>query len=140
MILGQQPHTPFVPVIAPHGDWEHSNVTPLFGFGITDEEIAARTEQQLIDKRDDAVARDKRNFIIFGLTGVALGSIITGGMMALSFRSFRKTDSIVGPAVYAGAGSAVVGAAMILLLAKVTSGEKVDKRLSALSVGVNASA
>jgi hypothetical protein len=128
MILGrhQQPHTPFVPVVAPpHEGWEQVNVTPLFGatddLVTTDEETKAR----------------RRTLLVFGLSGVALASIVSGGIMALALRSYGRSGSVVGPALYVGFGSAAVGAAALLIASRAATGE-IDPRVAALAVGTMA--
>ena len=76
------------------------DIIPLFG--ASDEEIASK-EQQAIE---EIAARERRNFLLFGLAGVAIGSVVTGGIVGLSFRSYKRSGSALGPAIYTGVGSA----------------------------------
>lgn len=147
---------PYVPVVLPRGFRREVDVTPLYGashFGETEEEELARKRTELLDelelerlrreellrKRDIAFApRDSgsgKSFLLFGLAGVAIGAIVTGGMTAAALRSYRRTDSVLGPAIYAGLGSAAMGGAMVLILSRVVGGKDVDPRVAALAVG-----
>ena len=134
--------SPFVPIVIPPDYLKEVDVHPLFGE--TEEERllrrrdeAARAAQAqalgplVSDDRPDA----KKKFLLFGIGGVLLGAVITGSMTAFALRSYRRTDSVVGPAIYAGLGSAAMGSAMVLILSRVVGGETVDPRVAALAIG-----
>lgn len=129
MILGrhQQPHTPFVPVIEPQGEWEYTDVVPLFG---------ETEDEAFVRKQAAELASAKRTALIFGLAGVAIASIVTGGVAALSFRSYARSGSILGPAIYMGLGSAAAGTAVILIASRAVGGGVVDSRAAALAGGI----
>lgn len=136
--------SPFVPVVIPQYPRD-VDVVPLFG---QTEEL---TEEELLRKRDELFARRraeqalspavpegaeaKKKFLLFGIGGVVIGAVVTGSMTAFALRSYRRTDSVIGPAIYAGLGSAAMGGAMVLILSRVVGKEKVDPRLAALAIG-----
>ena len=141
MIL-ENGNTPFVPVIAPSGNWKSVDVQPLFG---DPEDSLLQNRDDLLEdtrfralvarKEEELASAAKRRFLLFGLAGVAIGAAVTGTMTAFALRSYRRTESATLPAIYAGLGSAAMGTAMVLILSRVVAGEKVDPRVAALAVG-----
>lgn len=127
--------SPMVPIFVPPGFERDEYVQPLFG--------QANDELELLRKRDILTetveaarnAESRKRFLLFGLAGVLLGSVVTGGMTALALRSYQRSGSVVRPAIYAGLGSAAMGGAMVFVLSRVLSGEKVDPRVAALAIG-----
>lgn len=130
---------PYVPVITPPGYRREEYVEPLFG---------QADEEELIKRRDEAFEAERmraiigstreesrRRFLIYGMLGVTVGAVVTGGMTALALRSYRRSGSVVGPAIYAGLGSAAMGGAMVLILSRIVGGESVDPRVAALAIG-----
>lgn len=141
MILGNG-NTPFVPVVTPNSYHQSESVEPLFG--ATDDDLLQKRDDLFEDMRfNNLVAKKeeelslaaKKRFLLFGLAGVAIGAAVTGSMTAFALRSYRRTDSVVLPAIYAGLGSAAMGTAMVLILSRAVAGEKVDSRVAALAVG-----
>lgn len=141
-----------MPVVMPSNFTEEDSVYPLFGadFGETEEEAILRKRDELFQKlraeadaeagAEEAKQVASRKILIFGLAGVAIGSLVTGGMTALSLRAYSRSGSVMGPAIYAGIGSAAMGTAMILLLSKIGAGKTVDPRAAALAVGARMAA
>ena len=141
MILGNG-DTPFVPVVTPRGYSDDHTITPLFG-AVDDDLLQARDDlfedrrfsNLVAEKEIELALAAKKRFLLFGLAGVAIGAAVTGSMTAFALRSYRRTDSVVLPAIYAGLGSAAMGTAMVLILSRAVAGEKVDSRVAALAVG-----
>lgn len=134
---------PFVPIVTPRGYQQESFVVPLFGETEEEELLRKRDEQFAKIRAAEAlspfvspdISDAKKKFLLFGFGGVIIGAAVTGGMTAFALRSYRRTDSVLGPAIYAGLGSAAMGAAMVLILSRVVGGEKVDPRVAALAIG-----
>jgi len=87
---------------------------------------------QLPDESPAQIAR--RRFLLWGAGGVLLGATLSAGISALSFRSYRKTGSVLAPALWAGAGSLVVGGTLLLMFSRAI-GQPLDQRVLALAAG-----
>jgi hypothetical protein len=136
VILGD---SPFVPVVPPRDFNREETVLPLFGQTAEekrDEIFEELAFKRLVEKQEaEAAAAAKKRFLLFGLAGVAVGAAVTGTMTAFALSSYRKSDSVLGPAIYAGIGSAVMGTGMVFILSRAVAGQKVDPRVAALAVG-----
>lgn len=75
----------------------------------------------------------QRMLYTWGLGGVALGAIVSAGIAALSFGSYRRTGSTLGPALWAGGSSIVLGSALLLVLARQLKAP--DGRMMAAAIG-----
>lgn len=122
---------PYVPVVAPDPPIEPTEVDydpvgPVTIEGLGQDDLAAREA--------------RRRFLIYGLGGVVVGSILTSGMTALALRSYRETGSILRPALLTGLGSAAMGGGMVFLLSRVVGKQQIDPRALALAMGVRMAA
>lgn len=140
MILGNG-STPFVPVVTPKAYDQEVNVEALFGETegeLRKKRLALLDElefERILEEKNAELAAQKKKFLIFGLAGVAVGAAVTGSMTAFALRSYRRTGSTLGPAIYTAVGSAAMGTAMVLILSRAVGGEKVDSRVAALAMG-----
>ena len=75
----------------------------------------------------------RRMLYTWGLGGVALGAMVSAGIAALSFGSYRRTGSTLGPALWAGGSSIVLGSALLLVLARQLKAP--DGRMMAAAIG-----
>lgn len=71
-----------------------------------------------------------REALMWGVAGVAVGSLVTGLLTALAFRSFARTQSPWGPALVSGVGAFVVGGTLIAVASRSR-----DSRTSAAASG-----
>ncbi len=85
----------------------------------------------------EKAAKDaRRKLLIFGSLGIVGGAIVSAGVTALAFRSYRKSGSIVGPAIVSGIGSVLVGGTLLLIYAKFVGDPLgTDRRLLAATMG-----
>lgn len=126
-------NSPEVPVFTPDDFERQDNVIPLFG--VEEDEELLRKRDELVLARERSQALMQRRFMLYGLLGVVTGAAVTGGMTALALRSYRRTDSVAGPAIYSGLGSLAMGGTMIFLLSRVVGGKNIDPRLAAVAAG-----
>jgi len=71
-----------------------------------------------------------REALLWGVAGVAVGSLVTGLLTALAFRSFARTQSPWGPALVSGVGAFVVGGTLIAVASRAR-----DSRTAAAASG-----
>lgn len=64
------------------------------------------------------VEQAKRRLWFWGGLGVLSGSIFNATIMSLAFRSYRRTGSTWGPALWSGLSSMIVGGGVLLLASR----------------------
>lgn len=81
---------------------------------------------------------DAKRFLLFGMGGVMLGALLNTGITALAFGAYRRSEgkSVLGPALLAGAGSAVTGGALVFVLYKSMMGQ-LDERIGYAATGAS---
>lgn len=79
-------------------------------------------------------------FLIWGSAGVLLGAFVTMGVTALSFRSYKRTGSVLRPALWAGGSAVVTGFLLLLAMRRaLTAPSKSSAQWLAFATGANAS-
>jgi hypothetical protein len=116
--------------------YDYPIVTRLEGAQFAaDSEIAPPEVPLPPDVRPDAA----RMFLIWGSAGVLIGAAVTMGVTALSFGSFKKSKSVVGPMLWAGGGSLLTGFLLLLAMRRALTHPGTDSaRWLALATGTNA--
>jgi hypothetical protein len=108
---------------------------PNIEMGPNGVEVLSQAEMPSIPAPEETPAEIARQGLLkWGLLGVALGAVLTGGITALTFSSYRRTDSALGPALWATAGSFAIGGGLLWILSS-TVERKVDDRVVAAAVG-----
>lgn len=90
---------PFAPIISPLG--QEGEIAP------------GPTASQL------AIAKTTATW---GMIGVTTAALLSAGLTAAAFASYRKTDSVLLPALVSGLGSLTMGGALLYILVKSTTG------------------
>jgi len=83
--------------------------------------------------QDPTLAAQKR-LLKWGTVGVILGAGANCLVTALAFKSYQKTKSVWKPALWAGAGSIVIGGTLLWILAHSVK-EPLDQRVVAATIG-----
>ena len=83
--------------------------------------------------QDAALAAQKR-LLKWGTVGVLLGAGANVVVTALAFKSYHRTKSIWKPALWAGAGSIVIGGTLLWVLAHSVN-QQLDQRVVAATIG-----
>jgi hypothetical protein len=83
--------------------------------------------------QDAALAAQKR-LLKWGSVGVVLGATANVLVTALAFRAYDKGKSIWKPALWAGAGSLVIGGTLLWVLAHSVN-QQLDQRVVAATIG-----
>lgn len=83
---------------------------------------------------EDATRAAQKRLLKWGTIGVLLGAGANTIVTALAFKSFQKNQSVWKPALWAGAGSVVIGGTLLWILAQSMS-QDLDQRIVAATIG-----
>lgn len=110
-------------------------VRPLGAEGEIEPEIPPQPPAPAPSDRPDAA----KLFLVWGAVGVLAGAVVTMGVTALSFHSFKRTKSIWVPTVLAGGSALVTGALLLLVMRRALSDPtERNARWLAFATGANA--
>lgn len=83
---------------------------------------------------EDLAEQSRSRLLKWGALGVVLGASANVLVTALAFKSYQKSTSCWKPALWAGAGSAVIGGTLLWILSRgVTT--QLDDRMAAATIG-----